>query len=348
MEIGSEFWIDKDYIVDPLEQFYMSGRSALNAIVLDVKKKYAVEQVLMPSYCCDSMIVPFIKNQIRIRFYDVYLDNDHKISVEIPKAEKNEVLFLMHYFGAKVRKFHIQGEFRDWITVIEDKTHSFFSSFDSDIDSEYEFVSFRKWFAVSGIAMAKNTDRSLIVPDATNNKFLALRNEAFFEKARYISGAQINKDLFLNKFRKAEEILDIDSMCYLPDRKDYYRLTQRLHQKEALVQARRANAAVLIKELQKIPQLSVMVDFDMDMDCPLFVPVAELTGQRDQLRRYLIDNKVYCPVHWPTSSYHGEILVRTQEIYDNELSLVCDQRYSPNEMMKIIETISNYYSGDIV
>ena len=162
MEIGSEFWIDKDYIVDPMEQFYMSGRSALNAIILDVKKKYEVKQVLMPSYCCDSMIVPLIKNQIRVRFYDVYLDNDHKISVEIPKAEKNEVLFLMHYFGAKVRKHHIQGELSDWVTVIEDKTHSFFSDFDSDIDSEYEFVSFRKWFAVSGIAMAKNTDRSLM------------------------------------------------------------------------------------------------------------------------------------------------------------------------------------------
>ena len=348
MEIGSEFWIDKDYIVDPMEQFYMSGRSALNAIILDVKKKYEVKQVLMPSYCCDSMIVPLIKNQIRVRFYDVYLDNDHKISVEIPKAEKNEVLFLMHYFGAKVRKHHIQGELSDWITVIEDKTHSFFSGFDSDIDSEYEFVSFRKWFAVSGIAMAKNTNRDLIFPDATNDKFIALRNDAFSEKARYISGAQINKDQFLNKFREAEEILDIDSMCYRPDRKDYYRLTQRLHQQEALVQARRANAAVLIKELEKIPQLSVMVDFDFNQDCPLFVPVAELTGQRDQLRRYLIENQVYCPVHWPTSLYHEGISAKAQEIYDNELSLVCDQRYSPEEMIKIIKLIRNYYSGDIV
>ena len=345
MEIGSEFWIDKDYIVDPMEQFYMSGRSALNAIILDVKKKYAAEQVLMPSYCCDSMIVPFIRNQIRVRFYDVYLDNDHKISVEIPNAEKNEVLFLIHYFGAIVRKFHIQGKFSDWITIIEDQTHSFFSSFDSDINSEYEFVSFRKWFAVSGIAMAKNTDRSLMVPDATNDKCLALRNKAFSEKARYISGAQINKECFLNKFCEAEEILDKDSMCYLPDRKDYYRLTQHLYQKEALVQTRRANAAVLIKALEKIPQLSVAVDFNLDTDCPLFVPVLELTGQRDRLRRYLIENQVYCPVHWPTSPYHGEIPVRTQEIYDNELSLVCDQRYSSDEMLKIIELIRVFYSN---
>lgn len=348
MEIGSEFWIDKDYIVDPKEQFYMSGRSALNAIILDIKKKYAIEQVLMPSYCCDSMIVPFIKNQIRVRFYDVYLDNNRKISVEIPKAEKNEVLFLIHYFGTKVGKIHIQGKFRDWITVIEDKTHSFFSGFDSDIDSEYEFVSFRKWFAVSGIAMAKNTDSDLIVPDATNEKFLALRNEAFFEKVRYIRGAQINKDQFLCKFRKAEEILDQDSKCYLPDPKDYHRLTQHLHQMKTLVQKRRANACTLIKELEKIPQLSVMVDFDLDQDCPLFIPVVELTGQRDQLRRYLIENQVYCPVHWPTSLYHEGISAKAQEIYDNELSLVCDQRYSPEEMIKIIKLIRNYYSGDIV
>ena len=186
-----------------------------------------------------------------------------------------------------------------------------------------------------------------MIPDVTNDKYLALRNEAFSEKARYISGAKNNKDQFLNKFREAEEILGIDSMCYLPDQKDYYRLTQHLYQKEVLVHARRSNAAVLIKELEKISQLSVMVDFDMGIDCPLFVPVAELTGQRDQLRRYLIDNQVYCPVHWPISPYHEEISVKVQEVYDNELSLVCDQRYSPNEMMKIIETINNYYSGDI-
>ncbi len=343
MEIGSEFWTEKDYIVDPMEQFYMSGRSALNAIILDIKKKYAAEQVLLPSYCCDSMIAPFINNQIRVRFYDAYLDNNHKISVEIPKVEKNEVLFLLHYFGAKIKKIHIQSKLSDWITVIEDKTHSFFSGFDSDIAPEYTFVSFRKWFAVSGIAMAKNVDRSLIIPDATNTKYLSLRNEAFLEKARYINGAQIDKDQFLKKFRDAEVILDQDSDCYLSDRKDYYRLTQHLLQKETLIQARRFNAAVLIEELEKIPQLSVMVDFDLEKDCPLFVPVAELTGQRDQLRRYLIDNQVYCPVHWPISPYHEGISARTQEIYDNELSLVCDQRYSPNEMIKVIELIRNYY-----
>lgn len=344
MEIGSEFWTEKDYIIDPLEQFYMSGRTALNAIILDIKRKYDIEQVLLPSYCCDSMIVPFVENQLRVRFYDVVLDEDHKISVKIPKVENKEILFLMHYFGAQIGRIYVQGEYQDWAVVIEDKTHSYFSSFDSGFTPDYSFVSFRKWFAVSGIAMAKNEDISLAEANLTNEKYLALRNEAFLAKSRYIGGAISDKTVFLSKFQEAEAILDEDYACYAPDRKDYYRLTQRLQHKANMIQARQANAAVLIRELENIKQLSVIVDFDLDNDCPLFVPVVELTGQRDGLRRYLIDNDVYCPVHWPLSQYHQGISPDVRGIYENELSLICDQRYTPDEMMGIIDLVKEYYS----
>ena len=100
----------------------------------------------------------------------------------------------------------------------------------------------------------------------------------------------------------------------------------------------------MIKEIKNIKQLSVIVDFNLATDCPLFIPVIELTGQRDQLRRYLIDNNVYCPVHWPVSPYHKEISIQTKEIYENELSLICDQRYSPDDMMIIIKLIRDFYS----
>ena len=344
MEIGSEFWIENDYIVDPAEQFYMSGRSALNAIIMDAKNKYGVQRALLPSYCCDSVIIPFIKNDVPVRFYDVFLDDNHIISMHIPKAEEDELLFFMHFFGAKISRVQMDGDKQDWIAVIEDQTHSYFSSFKSEFKPHYTFVSFRKWFAVSGIAMAESETGVLPRTDKTNPEYIKLRNQAFLEKSRYIKGEQLNKDSFLEKFRKAEDILDEDCSCYLPDPKDYFRLVKSIRNQEQMVAARRANASVLIREIECIEQISVIVDFDMEKDCPMFVPVIELTGRRAELRNYLIENEVYCPVHWPTTSYHKGLNDGVTAIYENELSLVCDQRYTPDDMMRIVRLIKGFYS----
>ena len=73
----------------------------------------------------------------------------------------------------------------------------------------------------------------------------------------------------------------------------------------------------------------------------MFVPVLVPYGKRDELRKYLIENEIYCPVHWPESKYH-KLDERTEYIYQNELSLVCDQRYTESDMNRIVEVIKTY------
>ena len=67
-------------------------------------------------------------------------------------------------------------------------------------------------------------------------------------------------------------------------------------------------------------------------------------GKREALRHHLIRNEIYCPIHWPVSGYH-ELNERTGYIYQNELSLICDQRYSVKDMNRIIETIKTFWKG---
>lgn len=57
------------------------------------------------------------------------------------------------------------------------------------------------------------------------------------------------------------------------------------------------------------------------------------TGDRDALRKYLIDNGIYCPIHWP------EVMGATIGVRENELSLICDQRYSEGDMQAIVDAI---------
>lgn len=73
---------------------------------------------------------------------------------------------------------------------------------------------------------------------------------------------------------------------------------------------------------------------------PLFVPVLfESKDQRDYVRRKLIDNQIYCPVHWPIPAQIPSEY-KVNDIVDRELSLICDQRYGLPQIKREIETIN--------
>ena len=76
--------------------------------------------------------------------------------------------------------------------------------------------------------------------------------------------------------------------------------------------------------------------FDIEnMDCPLFVPVIIKNGKRDVIRKKLVDNEIYCPVHWPHPDANCE-----SNLYEMELSLVCDQRYGREDMQRIVDVLN--------
>lgn len=97
---------------------------------------------------------------------------------------------------------------------------------------------------------------------------------------------------------------------------------------------RRENAAVLHMErnLQFINELTSDA-------CPIFVPVFfENSGMRNTVRKALVDAQIYCPIHWPKNSLVTPGM-KVNDIFDRELSLICDQRYTVDDMNRIIEII---------
>ena len=72
----------------------------------------------------------------------------------------------------------------------------------------------------------------------------------------------------------------------------------------------------------------------------MFVPILVDPHIRNDLRSYLINRAIYCPVHWPKSPYHGVC----NELYDMELSLVCDQRYDFADMDRVLQAIKDYFT----
>lgn len=344
-EIGSEFW-DVPVSLDNKEnnvfpestQWFLSGRSALQAVINEIKsgsKKH--HTVAMPSWCCDSMVKPFVDAGIEVYFYPVYSEEQRVIQ---DVSYDCNILFLMDYFG-------YTGETPDLTgyngVVIRDVTHSIFSSAYSDAD--YYFGSLRKWCGVwtGGYAWARDGHRISVESRCDGGSYTELRYKAMRLKNDYINGEVGVDKSYLNIFNEAEDMLEVAGIADAAVRD--VEVASKLDI-DFIRTARRDNAEVL---RNAFPEWLLFRDMK-DFACPMFVPILVPDGKRNELRRHLINNEIYCPVHWPVSEYHtgenhtGEntIDTRAEYIYANELSLVCDQRYTEEDMNRMVKTIKDF------
>lgn len=331
-EIGSEFWsvptTPMDNGVFPAEtRWFLSGRSALTQCIAAIQAHHPVRRAALPAYCCDSMITPFTQAGIEVFFYPVYIENG-EFRQDLSGIEGCDVLFRMDYFGYAAGENTVPF---DGI-CIHDLTHGLFSSHRSD--AVYAFGSLRKWagFYTGGYGWGLSHQ-----PEGIDRRYLSLRQQAMAQKADYIAGATDDKG-YLALFGEAEELLDTAPLAGAAHPEDVARATAL--DVTGMRQSRRENAAVLLSHLADValfPDLS-------ERDCPLFVPIAVPAERRDALRRHLIQNEMYCPVHWPLTDHHHPD-AKTRRLYETELSLVCDQRYTPEDMERLARTIKLFWKG---
>ena len=335
-EIGSEFWnvhtLEVVSTFFPKEtQWFLSGRSALQAIIVELIGK---KTVAMPSWCCDSMVKPFVDAGIKVHFYPVFYKQG-KIFIDI--LFYCDILLLMDYFGYTDETPDLSGYNG---VVIRDVTHSVFSK--SYTDADFYFGSLRKWcgFWTGGFAWTKD-GHQFEIAEGDDKGYTLIRKKAMDMKACYINGLldkngnMVHDKGYLNVFDEAEELLEDIGVVAAAERDIAY--AQKLDVSFIKMQ-RRKNAKVL---MQAFPD-QLLFPILKETDCPMFVPILVPYGKRNELRRYLIQHDIYCPVHWPVSKYHT-LNERTKIIYDNELSLVCDQRYTEEDMFRIVETIKAFW-----
>jgi len=320
-EIGSEYWdipVGKDNIFPKDTAWFLSGRSALTFIVRDIKTKWDVKTAALPFWCCDSMIIPFIKEGIDVLFYNK----------DIPECD---LLLTMEYFGyIRNKPIDFDG------IVIYDVTHSAFSPNmgikRTRAKDEYFFGSLRKWagFKTGGFAGRFEGEFGIESPRNTDEEYVKLRTRAMAEKAEYISGKREDKE-YLNIFTKAEDMLEENGVHAAYD-EDI--MAARNLDVEFIRRRRRENAKILLNEVADIALFKEVKEEDV----PLFVPVVLPNEKRNALRKFLIENNVFCPIHWPYSDLHGE----KRDIFDTELSLICDQRYNDEDMEYICSLIKEF------
>lgn len=319
--------------------FTFSGRSAIELVIKDILNSKPIKTIYMPSYCCESMIEPLERFDFEIIFYDVFLNEKDELEYSIDENVECDILFLMTYFGTGSKKIdETVSIFKEKSsTVIEDVTHRMFNNVYCSGHADYILGSIRKWLPVmSGGFVAKKEQSLTIKPMNSSNDFIRDVEKSMKLKSRYILGEGLNKNSFLELYSKGTKIFAELEYSYQIDEKsldilNHFNLSRMFNQ-------RRENARKLyngLKDLKKIKFLTA--DINLDLSTPIFVPIILDNRNRDSLRKYLIKNNVYCPVHWPIFSDNNS------NIPDFELSLICDQRYGNNEMSKIIKLIRYWY-----
>lgn len=338
-EMGSEFWNNGP--VKKNQVYLLSGRTALDYIIRDIKKTHKVCSALLPSYCCHTMIEPFIRNKIPVRFYDIYFDELQGITADIPGLKENEIFYYIEYFGfAKISGIDVKEIKNHNAIIIEDCTHSWGYK-GEELFSDYLYASYRKWTGFDAIAVAQKRQGSFKeFPTLHNERYCELRRKAAELKRRFIENGEETKSEFLALFNEAEELLEDDYVDYLPMKDtmaDFF-----CWDKCEMVNRRRKNAKIILDELQDIPQIQLLFSELAEGDVPLFVPILVKDG-RAELREFLTKNRVYCPIHWPLSDYHADISEKARELYTEELSLICDQRYEIDDIKRMTGLIKQFY-----
>lgn len=328
IEIGSEFWFDQPVpqpVVDRDGVYTISGRTAIDVILQEVMRTRKVKSVIMPAWCCDSMIAPFAHRNIRVDYYDV---------CHTDFTDNTDVLYVTNYFGYEnTLPIEIAKQFKEKGTIIlYDRTHSFLMYNDPYLAvADYSFASIRKWMGVIGGAVVEGVKDVTLRPCP----YLAPKETAMRMKQSYMEGDNtVDKQEFLRLYGEFGHHLADDYRDYAMDNLSYaiYKATDI----EVMKAQRRANAQYLHEHLKGV---HFMYDLT-EKAVPLFVPVLfESKERRDAVRRKLIEAEIYCPIHWPKPAQIPADF-EANKIYDTELSLICDQRYSLTDMARIVSQLN--------
>lgn len=349
MEIGSDFYeYDKTYLKNDNAQFWnlgqdikftLTGRTAIGYVLENIKKYKNIKGAYLPNYICESVINTFKNEDIDVYFYDVYFENGLKYNIDLSK--KFDVFFAMNYFGYSdlCMDEYIDAFKENGKIIIEDITHSLLSKKKYCDRSDYLIASLRKWFPIADGGMAVNRYGDFYF-ELSDEKFeeLAIKEKAMRLKKKYIENNIKDdklKNEYLSYYRKFNNVLNNKYKNYKMS-KSAYEIINGIDI-EQIIKSRNDNVNLIFEKLKNNRNISWISNLN-EGDCLLFVPIILEHESRDNLRNYLIKKGVYLPIHWPVDE-------KLNSIFKNELSLVCDQRYTKVQIENYTDLIIEYLGG---
>lgn len=247
--------------------------------------------VLLPSYLCSTILIPFKKLGIKFRFYKITenLTVDQKDFLN--KIDENtKVIFFINYFGFSLdlpfRNLLKELKRKHKLTIIEDTVQSFFSNI--EIIGNYAFNSFRKFFPVEGSVIVSETSIESYNDSSYNKYFFYKFTGQFLRYLKFQFGINSTK-LFLKCFANAE-INYYQNKSYIFN--DFNKFLLSKYNIDQLCLKRKENFNFFLDQLKEI---SFFRSLPQDV-VPFGYPI--IIDERDKKRKLLIKHNIFCPVHW--------------------------------------------------
>lgn len=345
--IGGEFELtcadlEFDTITNPLlpsfgashESWFDPGRSALAVIARQVAQTATNSVVWLPAYSCETIVTPFIRKNLNVRFYSVGARLDRIDADPSP----GDTLLYIHYFGCRNSAANkLAEEFRGKsVRVIEDCVQAALTT-EIGTFGDHALISLRKLLPQPDGAMLAS--RAAINDDAesADEEFISARIVGKLQR-----GAAADSKVFLPLFDRSEARLAYDH----PRKMSW--VSQQLLGRTDLskVAARRvANFATISQGLAEIFPRTGIAPFLSELDVgeiPLGFPVVVERGQRDSLRQFLARRNIFCPVHWNLDHLKSVSFADEIKLSTSMLTIPIDQRYDENDMSLILDALSNF------
>jgi dTDP-4-amino-4,6-dideoxygalactose transaminase len=314
-----------------------TGRSALKLALSDWRRR-SLERpgsVWLPSYVCPSVYEAVEQLALDVKVYD---DRPgYQSWVSQPAPESRDALVMVHYFGLLNRpalKWLAELPTRSW-TLIEDCVQAPYTT-GAGTFGDYAITSLRKWWAApDGGLVAANRPLDVQAPIEPCEAWVSQRLTA-----KLLRGQRCAESDYLRMTEESEAQLTNSK----PREVSWVSSKVLAAVDPASANAlRQANWRTLSKCFSDHPAMQMLFCGLGENEVPLAFPILVAAEKRDQLRLFLRDRHVYCPVHWPLPlSRPSEDLALSRQI----LSIPLDHRYSREHMEYIAACIEDFFSKE--
>jgi hypothetical protein len=257
----------------------------------------------------------------------------------------DSVVLYVNYFGfpaSATAEDLAQQQHDRGAVIVFDMTHSLFNTAPDEMsNSDYAVGSLRKWIGLpdGGLAWKRGCRFSMpLDTDSTDGGFGRVRLVAGLMKGLYCDSILSQKDGYRTLFGIAEGLAERCTVA-APVSRNSRALWSQLDA-AAVVSARRTNYAALASGISQLQFIHLFEEALPQDVCPLGCPV--LSSYRDDLRAFLTNHSVYCPIHWQLPAGIKAGFPTSQSVSARILTLPCDQRYTTSDMNKIVTLLAEW------
>ena len=318
-----------------------SGREALHLIALNLNPDKNHPVVLMPAYCCHSMVAPFEKAGWRVVYYrlneDLTADLDYLVQAIVKESPK--AILAMNFYGSASTKEAVACVKNNSpeCKVIEDFSHCTFTLadiFNAQVD--FYVTSIRKSVGVcdgSVVISKESLDDSFIEDGET--EFVGVRKDSQELKAEYTySQDKEQKAVFFPELRRQEGELDAFGGVHLISNtgKEMLKVLNGGMIRYARQQNMKHILDLVSGKVESIPGIERCLS-----GAPFSLPI--LVKNRNEIQQKLAKRGVYAPVLWPICDKARVICPVSARMADEMLSIPIDQRYNYDDIEDIAKIV---------